>query len=704
MMSSTQIVERRNYTQLKWKSDYDTYQQNYNQNNNNNLSLICQCKNKKYSNKKCECSINWNWYLFKNNKTKDIPRLRGHSICDIGNNKLITIGNKTKNDTIDIYQIQKDFNNQPYKKLKSFGNVPKQRFAHSAEYIAPIHAILFYGGFDSKSNYNDARLLFLQNMTWINLIYNANIDFRAYHSTASRIIYDDTLKTHKYEMYLFGGQFCNGGPYEYHNDLFKFTFYDKQYSEINLLNAANNNEQNANNNVGWFQCDQIQTFGTKPRPRSQCYSWINDNKFHVFGGCYDTETLNDLWILDLHSLMWTEIKYNGMIQAPLTERIKPINFRIHPARKPCYFDTVLNKLIVIHYGYLSYIQNKYVKCRDNVAEFEQRKYKQKKRKNNPFMAATFIFMFDMISRKWDIIKLRQHDLKQIPPHIPLSTCIRIGQYMALIGGGCTKSQLVRMKNKNNSQMNVLTRNYMHYLYFLKLPLYRINNTISWSRERLIWIGHLKMNKWKKYINKNECFLYKVPKQMILLIISFLNITPKYDIINTQSNIKSMDLEMSMETKDENDEDELVIVNHKMQTLMGYEENNQLLRFNNNKYGELSPESVLIADMKLMDNPQDAPPVKFVFNKQIVGNINYVNDNNNNKKYKSSPMHQTLNVKLINNIGNDENKDDDNDTCLLKQGVTLMGYCDVSNTENVKEEDNSNTKGEVLLGYVQHTKK
>ncbi len=100
----------------------------------------------------------------------------------------------------------------------------------------------------------------------------------------------------------------------------------------------------------------------------------------------------------------------------------------------------------------------------------------------------------------------------------------------------------------------------------------------------------------------------MPKQIILLSISFLNVIPKYNIINTQSNINSMNLEMETEIKDENIE--------QMQTLMGYEQSNQLLKFNNDKHGELSPESVLISGVKLMDDPQHAPPIKFVFNKQI----------------------------------------------------------------------------------------
>eukprot|EP01083_Nonionella_stella_P300789 1028645_1 len=92
-----------------------------------------------------------------------------------------------------------------------------------------------------------ARLFSLDTQIWSDLIYDANIDYRAFHSTATRVI--TTKHSKKWECYIFGGMYCAGGPYQFHND------EDKETDEPQL---------------GYFRCDPVQyNTSRNPRERSQ---------------------------------------------------------------------------------------------------------------------------------------------------------------------------------------------------------------------------------------------------------------------------------------------------------------------------------------------------------------------------------------------------------------------------------------------------
>ncbi|ETO26893.1 hypothetical protein RFI_10243 [Reticulomyxa filosa] len=53
---------------------------------------------------------------------------------------------------------------------------------------------------------------------------------KSYHKEFEDINHDPILQNRPhFEMYLFGGQFCNGGPYVYHNTTYRFTFWRQRY-------------------------------------------------------------------------------------------------------------------------------------------------------------------------------------------------------------------------------------------------------------------------------------------------------------------------------------------------------------------------------------------------------------------------------------------------------------------------------------------
>eukprot|EP01083_Nonionella_stella_P072848 196574_1 len=514
------FIERRNYKALEWNHHYNTYyERNWKHETKCYLNALCKCNTKKHLQHRCKCHANWNWYLHQIHDPKtNIPPLTGHTSTDIGN-AFITIGGRRKSDVIEVYQVSKDFAH--CKKLQTQGQVPSGRFAHTSNYIPPLNAILMFGGFDSKMNYNDARLLRLEDLTWYNLASNTNIDYRAYHCSATRIIYDHNSQQNIFQCYIFGGQFCDGGPYVYHNTLFMFQFHSNGYFNITEM--------------------QPNTLSDTLAPRSQSYAFIKDNYLYVYGGCDARTTFNDLWQFDLNIHVWNKILCKGPILAPLTHGIEAKNFRVHAARKACYFDRQLDQMIVIHHGELSDIQKQYVQYSDTVYEFEQRIARQTRmqvEKWSPALSAfdmycasrpcsskssvspaaphkrrrslstigilhqtraarCHVFAFSLREKRWDIIKCNQikHNL---PPFIKHTCFVRVGMCLVMMGGGEGKKVL----------------NYMSKLYMLKIPRHRIMSTVSWSRERLLWIGHYKRDK--------QCMLYRCPKHIICHIVDFLN--------------------------------------------------------------------------------------------------------------------------------------------------------------------------------------
>lgn len=384
-----------------------------------------------------------------------------------------------------------------------------------------INSILFFGGFDSQCNYKDARLLSLNNMKWYNLIFNnVDIDLRAHHSTCTRYI----LSENKFECYLFGGMYCDGGPYKYHNDMYKFTFYQKNdgYFTCNKIIYNDDNKEDDQENI--------------PCKRSQAYLWIDNDKngIYLYGGSYATSTLNDLWFLDLNTFKWNKLKYNGILGGPPIYNLKPRNFRIASKRTPCYYNPDMNELIVIHYGPLNEIQNEFIKYKGTLKQFNKilmKEFEKREKiindtklndeskenevinKKKPKLPKSAIgklqetlicttFVLNLKTMKWNI-KGRNKNLSSIgnksdkPTKMIGTTCIiRIGEYLVQLGGG--------MRNNN--------LNYMRNIYMLKIPY------SMWKIERLLWIGHYSNDD----NDDNTSIFNKCAKDTIRLIISFLN--------------------------------------------------------------------------------------------------------------------------------------------------------------------------------------
>ena len=456
--------------------------------------------------------MDWMFYHHSVPENPVLPNIRGGALCDIGTDKLICIGGRGgKNDNVLVYEIDKSFASitrlRPPSAVGNAQRIPCCRFSNSATFIPPIRCILFFGGFNSQSNFNDAALLSLDDNKWHSLEFDEYIDYRAYHSTASRMRtvgneQNGTMRQ-QFEVYIFGGQYCNGGPYEYHNDIFKFTFsgFDGKKAPVNHIRVVADGAETSF--PVQVTVKEVKVRGdVAPCPRSMSNCWIKGDNLYIFGGSRAESSLNDLWTLNLMTKKWTEIKYQGILGPPKTKKLIARNFQISGRRKPSYFDAERNELILIHYGAITGVQTLYKECFDgNLEDFEEAvsSGKVKIKKGSGGMRALgecTVFSLNLNDMKWRIRNLPRNFMTgNVHDAAPTassgsSQMVRIGEYLVMMGGDRNK-RLKRLKD----------------LYFLKIPV-----RAGWCRERLLWIGY----------EDDECVFSKCAKDVIQLIVSFLN--------------------------------------------------------------------------------------------------------------------------------------------------------------------------------------
>ena len=492
------------------------------------------------------------------------------------------------------------------KSISHFGGQsrdPKYRFCHSTCYISPLNAILLFGGFDHGYNYDDSRLLFLNDMTWYDIEYAVTLEnpnniphWSALHTMVSNIIlsdkdndkdndididpirnelekqekakldninisadgtggaelFDDNqcyhrLSRNKVDVYLFGGQYHDGGPYSYLNHLWRYTFYDAYDKKggKNSNNNNNNDEQKTSTinhlNSGFIEMHKIPFSGTNsdadiPCARSQTYCWISDNKLFSYGGITADrktgKTLNDLYFLDLKTYKWNKIEYGGIIPPPSYQAFEVTPGRIFNGRPIAYYDHLYRKLIVVHFDNDSSY---------NTINNSKNKHKNKKKKKDERFPVygkngCVVFILDLKTNEWKFLdkynkpnsknsksnsltnifksgkssKNKNKDSsndnnnnnnygsvsKSHPPKLRGTRVARIGDLLVFIGG---HYEVKRASDSNQ-------------VWCLKIP----TCGASWEHERLVWIGYLKEKE------KGPCPFAKLPKDVIRHLAKFFS--------------------------------------------------------------------------------------------------------------------------------------------------------------------------------------
>eukprot|EP01084_Bolivina_argentea_P067524 122950_1 len=469
-----------------------------------------------------------------------------HTSTDIGN-ALIMIGGMSKQCAeCEILEMKKDLK-RIHKLTNLTGDYPCCRWGHTASYIAPLHAIIMIGGFDSTYNWNDIRLLFLSTNNkfgaWYQLSNRSNMDCKALHSSTVRYVKiinkQKKLQRNLCEVYVFGGQFCDGGPYEYNNDVFRIQFYD----ELKALDGKIQNENkyvSENENIydgkkkPFVQTNTVSTWSENekyPPPRSQHFAFIDktNNRYCIYGGLDSNTEFNDLWYLDLITKEWNEIKYSihNILNPPNVNALNAHNFRLNLYGDKFFYSSNQNKLLVMHCvgdedslirsarmisamkTFKEIMNNRKMDVNDDIKNDEKDNDKKqeelsmsiqtkviqtaeilKRIKDNIY----WIYIFDLERKIWDILV----DIGKEKPQAEITGAVmhRIGDRLWLIGGK-DQGAAVRINRLNNVKG-------------ISFPTI----SISWKVEREIWIGNLKND------NNKQCYIKYLPKEIIGVVLSF----------------------------------------------------------------------------------------------------------------------------------------------------------------------------------------
>jgi N-acetylneuraminic acid mutarotase len=206
------------------------------------------------------------WTRIETTNTPPEPR-SGHSAV-IYNGSMYIFGGLGLHRSNDLFKFDFDTHNWTEIKAKDESKVPSKRCKHSA--CIYENMMYIFGGWDSSGKLNDMYRYIFDRNEWEIVPCTNPPRARSAHSVA---IYQNS-------MYLFGGIGDNK-----FNDMYRFSFKNNQWSTVNQRN---------------------------PPPRRSSYGGAhvyNDRLYIVCGlGC---GKFNDCHSFDFRTLEWTELKYNN---------------------------------------------------------------------------------------------------------------------------------------------------------------------------------------------------------------------------------------------------------------------------------------------------------------------------------------------------------------------------------------------------------
>ena len=106
---------------------------------------------------------------------------------------------------------------------------------------------------------------------------------RGYHSAAL------SLEAGEKAIYVFGGQCCIGGPYEYYNDVYRFNLETNHWEFIDTYDEPLNGKPQ------------------RPHPRSQSFIFVKNGYLYVYGGYDGHNIFADMYRLEISTRTWTLI-------------------------------------------------------------------------------------------------------------------------------------------------------------------------------------------------------------------------------------------------------------------------------------------------------------------------------------------------------------------------------------------------------------
>jgi len=204
-------------------------------------------------------------------------------------------------------EITSNVPGQPY--------LTKPRWAHAScvvPEISPSNVYLF-AGWDGSCQYNDVHLFDWQKQTVVPVQTSGTPP--AHRGGLSATAWGK-------HVVLFGGAYCNGGPYRFFNDLHIFDCENQK----------------------WIQ---VTCSGTIPSPRSQHGAiLVSADTLLVVGGFDGDRLLIDAHLLNLTSFTWTTLSTTGDIPLAISG-ISPPEFRVYPAVIGLYRVKICPKKVLV---------------------------------------------------------------------------------------------------------------------------------------------------------------------------------------------------------------------------------------------------------------------------------------------------------------------------------------------------------------------
>jgi len=174
-----------------------------------------------------------------------------------------------------------------------------ERWGHSASIVSEFDPLLvwLFGGWDSKSQYNDLQLYNIKDNSLTPR--QTRGDIPSHRSEHSAVVVGKTIL-------IFGGSCCTGGPYTFFNDVYAL-------------------------DVALQTWTKVECRGNVPPPRAQHSATVIGKVMLVIGGCNSMTTFDDVYALDLTTNLWSKIQTKGS-SGLVAERLNSADFRVNPVR------------------------------------------------------------------------------------------------------------------------------------------------------------------------------------------------------------------------------------------------------------------------------------------------------------------------------------------------------------------------------------
>jgi hypothetical protein len=160
-----------------------------------------------------------------------------------------------------------------WRKVETSGDIPCERYSHTATFVPPSHLIFIGGGMKTGGS-DEVFILDTEKLVWKKAETTGVILSHVYHTTVPMLG----------KLWVFGGRSASGST---------------TYSDIWTLNLAN---------LAW---EKVEVFSSKPCSRYYHGATVVDSKMYVFGGRDNASRFNDLHIFDPKTLTWSQIQTQG---------------------------------------------------------------------------------------------------------------------------------------------------------------------------------------------------------------------------------------------------------------------------------------------------------------------------------------------------------------------------------------------------------